>query len=69
MITSTLLAAAGFGVAKAEDGAKAVPLRAVARRAVNRATGIILAINFVVLWALPIAGMGQAFHLGLIADM
>lgn len=34
-------------------------------RGFNRLCGILLTINFVTLWAVPIAGMGQAFHLGL----
>ncbi|KAL1504318.1 hypothetical protein AB1Y20_010724 [Prymnesium parvum] len=35
------------------------------RRRLNRCCGGMLAVNFLLVWALPIAGMGQLFHLGL----
>jgi len=45
--------------------AKAPPVPFSTVRCINRSCGIVLAINFVLLWALPIAGMGQIFHFGL----
>lgn len=41
------------------------PLRRAMTRLVNRTTGLALMINFILFWAIPIGGMGQAFHLGL----
>ena len=50
---------------KPAAAAKAPPVPFSVVRSVNRSVGVVLAINFVLLWALPIAGMGQIFHLGL----
>jgi len=40
-------------------------LRQTLRRETNRGLGMLLFLNFALCWAVPIAGMGQAFHLGL----
>ena len=41
------------------------PLRSRLLRYAHQVSGVILVINFIVFWAVPIFVQGQAFHLGL----
>ena len=41
------------------------PLRSRLLRYAHQVSGVILVVNFIVFWAVPIFVQGQAFHLGL----